>query len=77
MVVTAQTELVVLQIDNMTCAACAVTVNKSLRVIDGVADAIVSFEEKTAIVKYDPQKSEIENLIKATTNAGYPSRILQ
>ena len=74
---TAQTERIVLQVDNMTCAACAVIVSKSLKAVDGVVDATVSFEEKTAIVRYDPRKSGIEDLIKASTNAGYPSRILQ
>ncbi len=61
----------------MTCAACAVIVSKSLKAVDGFVDATVSFEEKTAIVRYDRRKSGIEDLIKASTNAGYPSRILQ
>ena len=30
---------------------------------------------KTATVFFDPQKTDIETLIKATTNSGYPATV--
>ena len=66
-----------MQIGNMTCAACAVTVGASLKKVDGVIAATVSFDDKTADVVYDPGKSGIEDFINATANVGYPSKILE
>jgi mercuric ion binding protein len=41
--------------------------------VPGVSTVVVSFEDKTAIVTYDDSKVEVDALVKATTNAGYPS----
>jgi periplasmic mercuric ion binding protein len=35
----------------------------------------VSFEKKTATVTFDDQKASLDALTKATTQAGYPSRV--
>lgn len=35
----------------------------------------VDSETKTATVTYDPDKAQPEALIKATTNAGFPSTL--
>ena len=37
---------------------------------------MVSFEQKTATVTYDDQKTTLDALISATTQAGYPSRAI-
>ena len=39
----------------------------------GVASTAVSYERKDATVTYDDAKTNVDALIKATTNAGYPS----
>ena len=39
----------------------------------GVTNVVVSAEDKTAIVTYDDSKAQVDALVKATTNAGYPS----
>ena len=33
----------------------------------------VSIEDKTAVVTFDDSKTQVDALVKATTNAGYPS----
>lgn len=63
---------VVLDVQNMTCSLCPVTVKKALQSVPGVDDAKVDFEHKTATVKYDPANADASALVKATTYAGYP-----
>ena len=64
---------VTLAVQNMDCAACPFTVKSSLQAVPGVAKAVVSFADKTAVVTFDDTKTAVPALIAATTNAGYPS----
>jgi mercuric ion binding protein len=64
---------VTLDVKNMTCAVCPITVRKALEKVPGVSAVKVDFAKKTAIVTYDPDKTKPEALTRATTNAGYPS----
>ncbi len=64
---------VTLAVKNMYCAACPHTVKASLEAVPGVATAVVSYEDKTAIVTYDDARTDVKALTAATTNAGYPS----
>ena len=66
-------QTVVLDVQNMTCELCPITVKKALRKIPGVADARVDLNKKTATVTFDPEKANIPALVKATTDAGFPS----
>ena len=64
-----------LDVQNMTCELCPVTVRKSLEKVPGVSQARIDFEKKTATVKFDADKTTAEALVKATTEAGYPSTV--
>jgi mercuric ion binding protein len=64
---------VTLVVQNMYCAACPHTVKASLEAVPGVTKVVVSFKEKTAVVTYEDEKSDLTGLTTATTNAGYPS----
>ena len=64
---------VTLAVKNMYCAACPHTVKASLEAVPGVAKAVVSYKDKTAIVTYDDARTDVKALTAATTNAGYPS----
>jgi mercuric ion binding protein len=66
---------VVLDVQNMTCAMCPITVKAALKKVDGVQNATVDFGNKTANVIFNPKKTNIDALIKSTTNAGYPSSL--
>lgn len=70
------TETVSLKVANMTCAACPVTVRKSLTRLDGVVDARVTLDPPKAVVEFDPTKVTTKELTEATTAVGYPSEIL-
>ncbi|MCI4427948.1 MAG: cation transporter [Burkholderiales bacterium] len=63
----------VLDVQNMTCGLCPVTVKKSLEKVPGVAEAKVDFDKKTATVRFDTDKASVAALVKATTEAGFPS----
>ena len=64
---------VMLAVQNMYCAACPHTVKASLEAVPGVTKVVVSFKEKTAVVTYNDEKSDLTALTTATMNAGYPS----
>ena len=64
---------VTLAVQHMTCAACPGTVKASLQRVPGVTNVVVSAGDKTAVVTFDDSKAEVDALVKATTNAGYPS----
>jgi len=68
---------VTLDMQNMTCALCKITIKKALQAVDGVQKVNVDFDSKTADVVFDPQKTNTDALIKATTNVGYPASIHQ
>jgi len=66
-------QTVVLDVKNMTCSLCPITVKKSLEGVHGVADAKIDLEQKTATVKFDPDRTNAAALVIATTNAGFPA----
>jgi periplasmic mercuric ion binding protein len=72
---TLQTVIVTLEVKNMTCAVCPITVKKALERVPGVTDAKVDFDKKTASVSFDPDKASPADLAKATADAGYPSSV--
>lgn len=65
----------VLDVQNMTCSMCSITIHKALEKVPGVIDTKVDYDHKTARVEYDPNKTNPSALVKATTNAGFPSTI--
>ena len=66
-------QTVTLAVQHMTCTLCPRTVKAGLQAVPGVTNVVVSFEDKTAVVTYDDSKAQVDALVKATTNAGYPS----
>jgi mercuric ion binding protein len=58
----------------MTCSACPITVRKALEKVPGVSKVDVQFEKKQVLVTFDDAKTNTDALVKATTNAGYPSQ---
>ena len=74
-VTAAATKTVTLAVKNMTCAICPITVKKALNGVAGVSRTGVSYERKEALVTFDDAKTNVEALIEATTNAGYPTSV--
>jgi mercuric transport protein len=61
---------------NMTCGTCPIVVKKALEKVAGVSSITVDFDKKTATVTYDPDKASTARLAQATTEAGFPSRLI-
>lgn len=71
----AQLKTVTLTVQNMTCGSCPFIVRKSLERVPGVVDAKADLYTKTATVTFDPDKTNVDTLTQATTNAGFPSTV--
>jgi Cu+-exporting ATPase len=63
-----------LDIDGMTCAACAARVEKKLNKLDGV-EASVNFATEVASVAYDPARVAPDDLLRAVDSAGYAAAL--
>lgn len=64
-----------LDVQNMTCATCPITVKMALKQVPGVSDVKIDFEKKTATVLLDKDKVDVAMLTKATADAGFPSTL--
>ncbi len=71
----AEPQTVSLDVPGMTCKFCPITIKKALEKVPGVIDAKADYKTKTATVTFDPDKTNVEALNKATANAGYPSTL--
>jgi Cu+-exporting ATPase len=60
-----------LPITGMTCANCALTVERTLRKTAGVSEASVNFASERATVRFDPAAVSVETLAAAVEHAGY------
>jgi mercuric ion binding protein len=65
---------VILEVQNMTCATCPLTVQQVLKRQPGVVDAKAEMKTATARVSFDPAKNTPERLARAVTEAGYPAK---
>ncbi len=54
-----------------------ISVQRSLSRVKGVVKADVSLEAQEAVVTFDDAKTDVQTLLKATSVAGYPSRLKQ
>ena len=72
----AGTETVNLEVKNMTCAVCPITVKKALEKVPGVITTTMNFDKKQAQVTFDDSETTVDQLREATANAGYPASAL-
>jgi periplasmic mercuric ion binding protein len=65
-----------LAVENMTCGTCPIVVKKALERVPGVSATAIDFDKKTATVTFDPDKATTARLTQATTEAGFPSKLI-
>jgi periplasmic mercuric ion binding protein len=65
-----------LAVENMTCGTCPIVVKKALERVPGVSATSIDFDKKTATVTFDPDKTTSAKLTQATTEAGFPSKLI-
>jgi periplasmic mercuric ion binding protein len=69
------TQTVTLAVPDMSCSTCPIQVKKALSKVRGVSQASASLEKKEAVVTYDEGKTNVETLMKATADIGFPSTL--
>lgn len=65
-----------LAVEKMTCGTCPVVVKKALTRVPGVTSTTIDLDAKTATVTFDPDKATTARLTQATTEAGFPSKLI-
>lgn len=62
-----------LQVENMTCALCPITVKRAMEGVEGVTAVEIDFEARTATVLFDTTATNADAIAEASANAGYPA----
>lgn len=70
------TQEIHLQIEGMTCAACVARVERALKRVTGVQEAVVNLATESATLQVDPTVARLEQLLEAVENAGYRAQPL-
>ncbi len=63
-----------IDVGGMTCATCALTVQKALAETEGVSKAEVSFAGEKASIEYDPGKTDLSRIASTINQLGYNAR---
>ena len=61
----------VLALEGMTCASCAMRIEKGLKKVPGVIDAHVNLATEQASVMYDPTQTNLEQMVQKVEAVGY------
>src|SRR3989440_1023968 len=61
----------ILALEGMTCASCAMRIEKGLKKVPGVADAQVNLATEQASVTYDPARTDISQMMQKVEAVGY------
>ena len=70
----AASEKVVLDVRNVTCAACSITIGRALDKVPGVQSKRIDAKAATVTVVFDPSRTSVTAVSRAITNAGFPAR---
>src|SRR2546421_1958584 len=61
----------VLALEGMTCASCAMRIEKGLKKVPGVKDASVNLATEQATVTYNPGQASLEQMVQKVETVGY------
>jgi mercuric ion binding protein len=64
-------------VENMTCAACPITVRKAMFRVEGVKSVAVNYEEKTATAVFDPAVADAAAIAEASSSVGFPAQPIE
>ena len=68
---------IVIDVATMVCGPDPHNIKNTLAALTGVSDVKISLADKTATVKFDDQKSSIDQMLSAMAGAGYASLVKQ
>lgn len=66
---------VVLDVQNMTCPTCSITIEKALDKVPGVSGEQIDVEAATVVVTFDAERTGIPTVVRAITEAGFPAKV--
>lgn len=66
---------IIMNVENMTCAACPVTVRTAMKSVPGVKEVKVDFANKTAVVVFDDAQAATDAIAEASRLAGFPANV--
>jgi P-type Cu+ transporter len=66
----------VFAVEGMTCASCAMRIEKGLMKVPGVKEANVNLATERANVSYDPKETSVEQMIQKVEAVGYKAALL-
>lgn len=64
---------VTLNVENMTCALCPITVRTAIEHVPGVKKVQVDLDSKTAVVVFDDAEATAQDIAEASRQAGFPA----
>ncbi|MGB3703588.1 MAG: heavy metal-associated domain-containing protein, partial [Anaerolineales bacterium] len=62
---------ITLPITGMTCANCVATVERNIKKVDGVSQAVVNLSSERAIVNFNPDQATLDDVVARVQRAGY------
>jgi mercuric transport protein len=65
---------VILDVENMTCPACSITIQKALDKVSGVSKAQFDSSASTVAVDFDAERTNVPAIARAITDAGFPAK---
>ncbi|QOX05544.1 MULTISPECIES: heavy-metal-associated domain-containing protein [Xanthomonas] len=65
---------VMLDVENMTCPACNITIEKALDKVPGVTGRQVDAKAATVTVTFDAERTNVPAVVRAITEAGFPAK---
>ena len=65
----------VFAVENMTCAACPITVKQAMSRVDVVESIAVDFANKTATAVFDPTQTDAAAIAQASSSVGFPAQL--
>lgn len=68
---------IVIPIGGMTCASCAIAVEKAISKLSGVVEVFVNLTTERALIKYNPREVRISQIRAGIDNAGYQARKIE
>ena len=64
-------------VTGMTCSACSVSIDRSVKKVDGVNSVNVNLLSNSMTVEYDPAVTNKDHIIQAVKDAGYNAAVLE
>ena len=73
---TAQVSHAMFALEGMTCASCAMRIEKGLKKVPGVTEAHVNLATEQASITFDPVQTSIERMVQKVEAVGYKAALL-